>query len=61
MTTGRAHWTQSRGRGSVLAINRGVWFTLKTSLGKPLLSHFASIPPPPLQHQHPPPSSIFHL
>ncbi|KAJ0450164.1 hypothetical protein HanRHA438_Chr15g0690751 [Helianthus annuus] len=60
MATGRAHRRRGRGRGSVLAINRGVWFTSKASIGKPLLSHFATIPPP-LQHQHPPPSSIFHL
>ncbi|MFS7988109.1 hypothetical protein Hanom_Chr11g01030681 [Helianthus anomalus] len=60
IATGRPQWTRGRVRGSVLAINRGAWFTSKASFGKPLLSHFATIPPP-LQHQHPQPSSIFHL
>ncbi|MFS8015691.1 hypothetical protein Hanom_Chr15g01359651 [Helianthus anomalus] len=60
MAMGCAYWTRGRGQSSVLAINRGVLFNSKASLGKPLIFHFTTIPPP-LQHQHPPPSSIFHL
>ncbi|KAF5767771.1 hypothetical protein HanXRQr2_Chr14g0628631 [Helianthus annuus] len=60
MATGRVGWTWGRGQSSILAINKGAWFTSKAYLGKPLLSHFAPTPPP-LQHQHPPPSSIIHL
>ncbi|KAJ0531151.1 hypothetical protein HanHA89_Chr10g0397941 [Helianthus annuus] len=54
LATGACRWTRGRGQSSVQAINRGAWFTSKASLGKPLLSHFATTPPP-LQHQHPPP------
>ncbi|KAJ0456919.1 hypothetical protein HanIR_Chr15g0767961 [Helianthus annuus] len=55
-------WTRGLGRvrASVQAINRGAWLTSKASLGKPPLSHFTHTPPP-LQHPHPPPSSIIYL
>ncbi|KAM0039006.1 hypothetical protein Hdeb2414_s0012g00377111 [Helianthus debilis subsp. tardiflorus] len=51
---------KTRNRMLTTAINRGVWLTSKASLGKSPLSHFATTPPP-LQHPHPPPSSIIHL
>ncbi|KAJ0867680.1 hypothetical protein HanRHA438_Chr12g0565961 [Helianthus annuus] len=57
---GRAQRARGCGQSSVQAINRGGWFFLKASIGKPIISHFATTPPL-LQHQHPLPSSIFRV
>ncbi|KAJ0469915.1 hypothetical protein HanIR_Chr14g0713091 [Helianthus annuus] len=55
---GRARWARAVVNVYLQPINRGACF----HSNPPLANHSLSLTtiPPPLQHQHPPPSSIFH-